>query len=151
MTLSRLSSAVTPVRLLSVDDDDMMQNCVSFGQTDFVCVLSESDKDESVQETQTGLTVAPKSVTSALGSLMSSYGDDMTSSESEADTDGMSLVLMMFRARCRHYSSYQSQIKNNYSKYKYPDTNTALCDISVCFNALYKENIYIFIKLKDCL
>uniref|UniRef100_A0A8C2BDQ2 Nuclear FMR1 interacting protein 1 n=1 Tax=Cyprinus carpio TaxID=7962 RepID=A0A8C2BDQ2_CYPCA len=96
-----------------------------------VCSDPESDKDESVQETQTGLTVAPKSVTSALGSLMSSYGDDMTSSESEADTDGMSLVLMMFRARCRHYSSYQSQIKNNYSKYKYPDTNTALCDISL--------------------
>lgn len=47
----------------------------------------ESDKDESVQQTQTGLTVAPKSVTSALGSLMSSYGDDMTSSESEGDTD----------------------------------------------------------------
>lgn len=52
-----------------------------------VCSDPESDKDESVQETQTGLTVAPKSVTSALGSLMSSYGDDMTSSESEADTD----------------------------------------------------------------
>uniref|UniRef100_A0A8C2BG71 Nuclear FMR1 interacting protein 1 n=1 Tax=Cyprinus carpio TaxID=7962 RepID=A0A8C2BG71_CYPCA len=74
-----------------------------------VCSDPESDKDESVQETQTGLTVAPKSVTSALGSLMSSYGDDMTSSESEADTDGMSLVLMMFRARCRHYSSYQNR------------------------------------------
>ncbi|KAF4112674.1 nuclear fragile X mental retardation-interacting protein 1 [Onychostoma macrolepis] len=52
-----------------------------------VCSDPESDKDESVQQTQTGLTVAPKSMTSALGSLMSSYGDDMTSSESEGDTD----------------------------------------------------------------
>ncbi|XP_067314747.1 nuclear fragile X mental retardation-interacting protein 1 isoform X2 [Pseudorasbora parva] len=45
----------------------------------------ESDKDESVQQTQAGLTVAPKCVTSALGSLMSSYGDAMTSSESDGD------------------------------------------------------------------
>lgn len=45
----------------------------------------ESDKDESVQQTQAGLTVAPKCVTSALGSLMSSYGDAMTSSESDED------------------------------------------------------------------
>ncbi|XP_043088040.1 nuclear fragile X mental retardation-interacting protein 1 [Puntigrus tetrazona] len=45
----------------------------------------DSDKDESVQQTQTGLTVAPKSMTSALGSLMSSY--DLTSSESEGDAD----------------------------------------------------------------
>ncbi|XP_016420028.1 FMR1-interacting protein NUFIP1 [Sinocyclocheilus rhinocerous] len=52
-----------------------------------VCSDPESDKDESVQQTQTRLTVAPKSVTSALGSLMSSYGDDMTSSESEGDAD----------------------------------------------------------------
>lgn len=51
-------------------------------------VLSESDKDESVEQMQPGLTVAPKCVTSALGSLMSSYGDEMTSSESEGDTDG---------------------------------------------------------------
>lgn len=51
-------------------------------------VLSESDKDESVEQTQAGLTVAPKCVTSALGSLMSSYGDEMTSSESERETDG---------------------------------------------------------------
>lgn len=80
----------------------MMQNCASFSQTDFVCVLSESDKDESVRQTLTGLTVAPKSMTSALGSLMSSYGDDMTSSESEADADGTSLVLMMFRAQRQH-------------------------------------------------
>lgn len=95
-------------------DGDVMEKRLSFSQTDFVCLLSESDKDESVQQTQTGLTVAPKSVTSALGSLMSSYGGDMTSSESEGDADGMSL---MFTAQCQHYSSCQVQINNIYIKY----------------------------------
>ncbi len=71
-------------------DADMMQNC-----SNRLCVLSESDKDESVLQTPTGLTVPPKSMTSALGSLMSSYGDDMTSSESEGDADGTGLVLMI--------------------------------------------------------
>ncbi|XP_051562059.1 nuclear fragile X mental retardation-interacting protein 1 isoform X2 [Myxocyprinus asiaticus] len=47
----------------------------------------ESDKEDSVKQKQAGVSVAPKNVTSALGSLMSSYGDDMTTSESEADTD----------------------------------------------------------------
>lgn len=44
-----------------------------------------SDKDESVQQKPARLSVAPRNVTSALGSLMSSYGDDMTSSDSEGD------------------------------------------------------------------
>lgn len=50
--------------------------------------LLGSDKEESVQRKSAGLSVAPRNVTSALGSLMSSYGDDMTSSDSEGDTDG---------------------------------------------------------------
>lgn len=44
-----------------------------------------SDKEEEVKQKQIGLSVAPRNVTSALGSLMSSYGDDMTSSEGETD------------------------------------------------------------------
>ncbi|XP_051569038.1 FMR1-interacting protein NUFIP1-like isoform X2 [Myxocyprinus asiaticus] len=48
---------------------------------------TESDKEDSVQQNQAGVSVAPKNVTSALGSLMSSYGDGMTTSESEADID----------------------------------------------------------------
>lgn len=51
-----------------------------------------SDKDEEVKQKQIGLSVAPRNVTSALGSLMSSYGDDMTTSESEGESDDSPLL-----------------------------------------------------------
>ncbi|KAI7808171.1 nuclear fragile X mental retardation-interacting protein 1 [Triplophysa rosa] len=51
-----------------------------------------SDNEESVQQKQAGLSVTPRNVTSALGSLMSSYGDDMTTSDSEGDTDDSPLL-----------------------------------------------------------
>ncbi|XP_036426387.1 nuclear fragile X mental retardation-interacting protein 1 isoform X2 [Colossoma macropomum] len=44
----------------------------------------DSEKDEPVKETKVAISVAPKNMTSALGSLMSSYGD-MTESEEEPD------------------------------------------------------------------
>ncbi|XP_051986653.1 nuclear fragile X mental retardation-interacting protein 1 isoform X2 [Xyrauchen texanus] len=53
----------------------------------------ESDKEDSVQQKQAGVSVAPKNVTSALGSLMSSYGDDMTS-DSEADPEVTDAVVL---------------------------------------------------------
>ncbi|KAL7891058.1 hypothetical protein AOLI_G00005340 [Acnodon oligacanthus] len=44
----------------------------------------DSEKDEPVKKTKVVISVAPKNMTSALGSLMSSYGD-MTESEEEPD------------------------------------------------------------------
>ncbi|XP_017568418.1 nuclear fragile X mental retardation-interacting protein 1 isoform X2 [Pygocentrus nattereri] len=44
----------------------------------------DSEKEEPVKETKVDISVAPKNMTSALGSLMSSYGD-MTESEEEPD------------------------------------------------------------------
>ncbi|KAI4886650.1 hypothetical protein NFI96_012770 [Prochilodus magdalenae] len=44
----------------------------------------DSEKEEPVKETKLAISVAPKNMTSALGSLMSSYGD-MTESEEEPD------------------------------------------------------------------
>ncbi|XP_007244268.3 nuclear fragile X mental retardation-interacting protein 1 isoform X2 [Astyanax mexicanus] len=45
----------------------------------------DSEKEEPVKETKASISVAPKNMTSALGSLMSSYGGDMTESEEESD------------------------------------------------------------------
>lgn len=53
-----------------------------------VFFLAGSDKEDSGQQKRAGLSVVPRNVTSALGSLMSSYGDDMTTSESEGESDG---------------------------------------------------------------
>lgn len=41
-----------------------------------------------MKEIKAAISVAPKNMTSALGSLMSSYGEDMTESESDKESDG---------------------------------------------------------------
>lgn len=51
-----------------------------------LCILSDSEKEEAVKEMKAAISVAPKNMTAALGSLMSSYGEDMT--ESDKDSDG---------------------------------------------------------------
>ncbi|KAF5887207.1 nuclear fragile X mental retardation-interacting protein 1 isoform X1 [Clarias magur] len=47
----------------------------------------DSEKEESVKEIKTAISVVPKNMTSALGSLMSSYGDEMTESESDKEPE----------------------------------------------------------------
>lgn len=51
-------------------------------------ILSDSEKEESVKEIKAAISVVPKNMTSALGSLMSSYGEEMTESESDKDPEG---------------------------------------------------------------
>ncbi|XP_072539966.1 FMR1-interacting protein NUFIP1 isoform X2 [Salminus brasiliensis] len=56
----------------------------------------DSDQEEPLKETKVAVSVAPKSMTSALGSLMSSYGGDMTESEEEvADTPLLKTALAL--------------------------------------------------------
>lgn len=50
-----------------------------------LCILSDSEKEEAVKEMQTAISVTPKNMTSALGSLISSYGEDMSESDKESD------------------------------------------------------------------
>ncbi|XP_017337979.1 nuclear fragile X mental retardation-interacting protein 1 isoform X3 [Ictalurus punctatus] len=47
----------------------------------------DSEKEESVKETKAAMSVAPKSMTSALASLISSYGQDVTESESDKEPE----------------------------------------------------------------
>ncbi|KAF4083606.1 hypothetical protein AMELA_G00143990 [Ameiurus melas] len=47
----------------------------------------DSEKEESVKETKAAVSVAPKSMTSALASLMSSYAQDCTESESDQEPE----------------------------------------------------------------
>ncbi|KAG1930189.1 nuclear fragile X mental retardation-interacting protein 1 isoform X2 [Pimephales promelas] len=56
-------------------------------ERDPLAVLADSEPESDKDEPQTGLSVAPRCVTSALGSLMSSYGDAMTSSDSDGEPD----------------------------------------------------------------
>ncbi|KAI5108918.1 bridging integrator 1b isoform 2 [Silurus meridionalis] len=46
---------------------------------------SDSEKEESVKEMKASISVAPKNLTSALGSLICSYGEDMTESDEELE------------------------------------------------------------------
>ncbi|XP_046724976.1 nuclear fragile X mental retardation-interacting protein 1 isoform X2 [Silurus meridionalis] len=45
----------------------------------------DSEKEESVKEMKASISVAPKNLTSALGSLICSYGEDMTESDEELE------------------------------------------------------------------
>ncbi|MCI4375120.1 hypothetical protein PGIGA_G00105550 [Pangasianodon gigas] len=47
----------------------------------------DSEKEESAKEMKADISVAPKNMTSALGSLMCSYGEDMTESESDKEPE----------------------------------------------------------------
>ncbi|XP_077103710.1 FMR1-interacting protein NUFIP1 [Siphateles boraxobius] len=61
-------------------------------ERDPLAVLADSEPESDKDEPQTGLTVAPRCVTSALGSLMSSYGDAMTSSDSDGEPDDAAVL-----------------------------------------------------------
>ncbi|XP_053355563.1 nuclear fragile X mental retardation-interacting protein 1 [Clarias gariepinus] len=52
----------------------------------------DSEKEESVKEIKAAISVVPKNMTSALGSLMSSYGEEMTESESDKDPEGTPIL-----------------------------------------------------------
>lgn len=73
------------------------------------CLFPDSDKEDSVAESKTsGLIVAPKQMSSALGSLLSNYGS-MSESESDEEPEGEFVTCCRTHcSRCNHCDCSES-------------------------------------------